>query len=89
VALVATQLSYYDDGLTLEQLHEALVVLLRMEPNAQGELYTLWLEQGKAQLAPGEDASCQNQQSCHHQGQCSACCACGLESWEGPIHPTR
>jgi hypothetical protein len=54
VALVATQLSYYDDGLSMDQLHEALGVLLRMEPNAQAALYGLWLEHSRAQLAPGE-----------------------------------
>jgi hypothetical protein len=57
VALVATQLSYYDDGLSLEQLQEALGVLLKMEPNAQAALYGLWLQQAAGQLAPGGDAA--------------------------------
>jgi hypothetical protein len=67
VALVATQLAYYDDGLSLDQLHEALGVLLRMEPNAQAALYGLWLEQSRAQLAPGEDACCEDTMLCDMQ----------------------
>jgi hypothetical protein len=44
VALVYTCLSYFSDGLSLEEVREALKLLLSLGTNAQSHEYNLWLE---------------------------------------------
>ena len=55
VALAKTTLSYYGDGLTMQQFTEALTALLRMGPSAQETNYGAWFQLSKDQLSPGVD----------------------------------
>lgn len=54
VALVLTTISYYQDGLTREQLRAALEVLLRLGGSAQSAHYGAWLELSKPGILESE-----------------------------------
>ncbi len=44
VALLLTHLSYYNDGLSYDELRTALETLLRMGPNAREAFFAGWLK---------------------------------------------
>ncbi|KAF5833854.1 hypothetical protein DUNSADRAFT_9691 [Dunaliella salina] len=52
VAMLLTTITYYQDGLSLQQLEEALQVMLDMGPNAKHSLYNGWLESCRDSMTP-------------------------------------
>ena len=53
VALLLTHLSHYYSGLSLQELRQALQVLLGMGESAQADYYGGWLQLARGRLAPG------------------------------------
>ena len=53
VALMLTHLAYYRDGLSLQELQQALKVLMGLGKNAQSSFYDEWLRLSQDGIEPG------------------------------------
>ena len=57
VALLLTTLSYYEDGLSREEMLEALQKLLGLGGSAKKSRYREWFQLSRGRLHPGECCS--------------------------------